>query len=460
MCHAISVSNVVGVVGPALSRETQVIAPFDEKLGIPVISYSATNPDLSDQNAYPNFHRTVASDFVAAAALAKLFIRYNWTTCTIIYQNDAFGTGGANAISNAFNNSRLTVSQMIVFDIAILSIRGDLKSLLINAAARIVVLWAESLYTYLILQEALDSNVVGPQFTWIISNTISLNSFNQTFYDNLIGMFLIEPAVGSVVNATINATLLDAAYSIWQQYEPESFPGSMNVDNYALFAFDATWTLIQSLQQLCASKINTSSSYAVSRTEFLGVSGPIQFSDNVTDRITGLYYSAKNAQPSSNGLNFVPVLEYFYPRDWRIPIKENVIVWPGRTLTPPSGLALLEGINLRIGVIEAVPFTIVEKVTNPSGQTTIKYSGYVPDLIELLRNKMKFIPIIELAPSNMSYDKFVQSVSTGVYDIAIGDVTVTSARREYVGFSNAIFDNSLRIIMRTTSTVKIDLFSF
>ncbi|CAF4277989.1 unnamed protein product, partial [Rotaria sordida] len=321
-------------------RETQVIAPFDEKLGIPVISYSATNPDLSDQNAYPNFHRTVASDFVAAAALAKLFIRYNWTTCTIIYQNDAFGTGGANAISNAFNNSRLTVSQMIVFDIAILSIRGDLKSLLINAAARIVVLWAESLYTYLILQEALDSNVVGPQFTWIISNTISLNSFNQTFYDNLIGMFLIEPAVGSVVNATINATLLDAAYSIWQQYEPESFPGSMNVDNYALFAFDATWTLIQSLQQLCASKINTSSSYAVSRTEFLGVSGPIQFSDNVTDRITGLYYSAKNAQPSSNGLNFVPVLEYFYPRDWRIPIKENVIVWPGRTLTPPSGLAL------------------------------------------------------------------------------------------------------------------------
>ncbi|CAF4387022.1 unnamed protein product, partial [Rotaria sordida] len=121
---------------------------------------------------------------------------------------------------------------------------------------------------------------------------------------------------------------------------------------------------------------------------------------------------------------------------------------------------LLEGINLRIGVIEAVPFTIVEKVTNPSGQTTIKDSGYVPDLVELLRNKMKFIPIIELAPSNMSYDKFVQSVSTGVYDIAIGDVTVTSARREYVGFSNAIFDNSLRIIMRTTSTVKIDLFSF
>ncbi|CAF1273260.1 unnamed protein product [Rotaria sordida] len=482
MCHAVSASNVVGVIGPRLSREAQVIAPFGEKLGIPIISYSATNPDLSDENAYPNFHRTVASDFAAARALAKLFIRYNWTSCTIIYQNDAFGIGGANGISKAFNDSRLTVSQMIVFDIAIRSIRGDLKSLLVNAPTRMVIVWADTDYTYLILQEALDSNVVGPQFTWILSITISLNYFNQAFYENLIGMFFIEPAVGSIVNEPINATLLDAAYNIWNQYEPESFPGSMNVDNYALFAFDATWTLIQSLQQLCASKINTSSSClsliessdcldrrfihskllldTVSGTEFLGVSGPIQFSDNVTDRITGLYYSAKNAQPSSNGLNFVPVLEYIHPKDWRIPIKENVIVWSGRTLTPPSNRALLKGVNLRIGIIESVPFTIVEKDIDPSGQTTIKYSGYVLDLIKLLRNKMKFIPIIELVPSNMTYDEFVRSVSTGVYDIAIGDVTVTSARSKYVDFSNAIFDNSLRIIIRTTSTVKVDLFSF
>ncbi|CAF3923366.1 unnamed protein product [Rotaria sordida] len=482
MCHAVSVSNVVGVVGPWLSREAQVTAPFGEKLGIPVISYSATNPDLSDQNAYPNFHRTVASDFAAAAALAKLFIRYNWTSCTIIYQNDAFGTGGANGISEVFNDSRLIVSQMIVFDIAIRSIRGDLKSLLNNAATRMVVVWAESLYTYLILQEALASNVVGPQFTWILSSSVSLNSFNQTFYENLIGMLLIEPAVGSVVNAPINATLLSAAYSIWQQYEPESFPESMNVDNYALFTFDATWTLIQSLQQLCTSKINISSSClsfiessfcfdrrfihsnllldVISRTEFLGVSGPIQFSINVTDRITGLYYSAKNAQPSSNGLSFVSVLEYSHPGDWRIPTKENVIIWPGNSLTQPIGGTLLKGVNLRIGVIESVPFTIVEKVKDASGQSTIQYSGYVHDFIKLLQNKMEFIPIIELASPNQTYNGLIQAVRNGVYDIVIGDVTVTATRRKFVDFSNTIFDNSLRIIIRKTTDVNIDLFSF
>ncbi|CAF4303018.1 unnamed protein product, partial [Rotaria sordida] len=155
---------------------------------------------------------------------------------------------------------------------------------------------------------------------------------------------LIEPSVGSVVNALINTTLLDIAYSIWQQYELESFPGSMDVENYALFAFDATWTLIQSLQQLCASKINISSS----RLSFIGSSYCfdrhfINSNNNVTDRITSLYYSAKNAQSSSNG----------------------------KTLTPSSDRALLEGINLRIGIIESIPFTMVEKDIDPSGQTTI-----------------------------------------------------------------------------------------
>ncbi|CAF3902722.1 unnamed protein product [Rotaria sp. Silwood2] len=481
-CHAVSVSNVVGIVGPHLSREAHLIASFSEKIGIPVISYAATDPDLSDRNIYPTFYRTVSSDDVAASALVKLFIQFNWTSCIIIYQNDAFGFGGATAISNEFNKSGLIVKQRIAFDITILSIRGDLKSLLTNVATRIVVLWAESNYTSLILQNALNSNVVGPEFTWILSSNVSLNSFNETFHENLIGMLLIEPTIGSAVNAPINTTLLNAAYSIWQEYEPESFPGLMNVDYYALFAFDATWTLIQSLQRLCESKINNSFSClsfvgssncfdhrfihsdslldAVSRTEFLGVSGPIQFSVNVTDRIIGLYYSAKNAQPSLNGLNFVPILEYCHPGDWRTPSKENVIIWPGNTLQYPSCQAILEGVNLRIGIIESIPFTIVEKIMDAYGQSTIQYSGYVLDLINLLQSKTGFIPTIQLAPSNQTYNGLIQAVSNGVYDIVIGDVIVTAARRELVDFSNAIFDNSLRIIVRKTLDINIDLFSF
>ncbi|CAF4770807.1 unnamed protein product, partial [Rotaria sp. Silwood2] len=208
-----------------------------------------------------NFYRTVPSDNTAALTLVMLFNQFNWTSCLIIYQNDAYGSGGAGAINDLFNASGITVVQMIVYDIARNSILGNLKTYLTNNPTRIVILWAESVYTSLILQDALDSNLVGPYFTWIINSAISLNSFNEEYYQNLIGILLIEPVVGSVVNAPYNIELLNAAYNIWQKYENETYPGSTNVNYYALFAFDATWALIKSLEELYSLQTNNSSSF-------------------------------------------------------------------------------------------------------------------------------------------------------------------------------------------------------
>ncbi|CAF1122907.1 unnamed protein product [Rotaria sordida] len=481
-CRAVLNLNTVGIIGPELSRESQLVAPFGEKLGIPVISYASTDPDLSNKKIYPTFYRTVPSDDTAASSLVKLFIRYNWTSCSIIYQNDAFGSGGVKAINQAFNQSKLTVTQTVIFDIGYLGFRGDLKVSLVNSPTRIVIVWAESIYTSIILQKALDLNLVGPSFTWILSSSVSFDSFNKTFQENLIGMLLIEPVVGSVVNVPINQTLLDSALNIWQQYENETYPRSTNVDYYALFAFDATWALIQSLQKLCSSTINNSSSClsfvkssfcfdnrfnqsnllldALSTTQFLGVSGPVQFTSNSTNRINGLYYSLKNLHSVASGLSFVSVLEYVDPGNWRTPLKENVIIWPGNTLTSPSSRALLKGVTLRIGIIRGPPFLIVENITDNTGQTIIQYNGYIWNLLNLLKDKIGFNPIIQLAPSNQTYTQIVQSVNDGAYDIVVGDVTVTSTRRELVGFSNAIFDNSLRIIMRKSPDISVDLLSF
>ncbi|CAF5187693.1 unnamed protein product, partial [Rotaria sp. Silwood1] len=104
------------------------------------------------------------------------------------------------------------------------------------------------------------------------------------------------------------------------------------------------------------------------------------------------------------------------------------------TLTQPTGRASLQNVNLRIGIIESDPFTIVEKVTDASGQSTIEYNGYVPDLIKRLQNNMGFIPTIKLAPSNQTYNELILAISNGVYDIVIGDVTVTAERRKLVDF--------------------------
>ncbi|CAF2846810.1 unnamed protein product [Rotaria sp. Silwood2] len=482
-CQALSISNIVGIVGPQLSREAHLIADLGKTIGIPVISYSVTDPDLSDRNAYPNFYRIAPSDNLTALAIVKLLIQFNWTSCILIYQNDAFGSGGAKVIDEAFTTNNLLIEESIIFDISTLRIRGDLKTYLKNSATRIVVLWVQSKYMPSILRYALKYDLLGPQFTWILSSTVSLNGFDKKVYEKLIGLFAVEPITGNVVDVPINTTLINAAYQIWQKFEPESFPGSTKVNYYALFAFDATWSLIQSLEKLCSTiKTNSSPSClsfiessfcfnrrfvhaglllnTVSRTDFLGVSGSITFTVNVTDRTNAFHYYIKNLQRSSNVLNFVPVLEYSDHSNWETFKEKSVIVWPGNSLVPPTGRAMLKGIPLRIGVIESVPFTIITHVINEFGQNTTKLTGYIPELIELLRKKIGFIPNIDIAPSNQTYIGLIQAVANGDYDIVIGDVTITAMRRESVGFSNAIFDNSLRIIMRKTPDVSIDLLSF
>ena len=481
-CLKISSSNIVGIVGPALSRESHVIAPFAKTIGIPVISYSATDPDLSDRSEYPAFFRTTPSDDTAALAIVKLFIDYNWTSCVIIYQNDAFGTGGMKVITAAFQNRGLSVANPIMFDIAMNSTRGDLKSQLLRSSTRIVLLWTQAIYAEMILQNAIRNRVLGPQFLWILSSTISLEKFDRSAHSQLVGLLTIQATIGSAVNALVNTTLLNEAFDLWQQYEPESFSEPDKLDYDALFAFDAAWTLIQALQKFCSTTIGNSSSCIslknssfcfdrqlhhgelvyeiIHNNTFLGVSGWIEFGSNVTDRINGTYYIARNIQRSLDSLKYLPIAVWSNLTGWYPYASTSVIVWPGNTLTRPTGYAAISGLVLRIALVLSEPFASVTNITGPLGTITSKFIGYMPELVGLLQNKMGFIPNITVLPTNQSYNQMVDWIVEGLFDMVVADLTITASRREKAAFSASIFDNSLRIVIRKCPAFDIDLFAY
>jgi ABC-type amino acid transport substrate-binding protein/ABC-type branched-subunit amino acid transport system substrate-binding protein len=477
-CRAMSSSNIVGIVGPGLSREALMIAPLGKTIGIPVVSYAATDPDLSDRNAYPTFYRTVPSDNAAAVAIAQLFVRFNWTSCIIIYQNDAYGEGGLKAINQAFDKKNLIIRGTISFDIMARSIQRDLKKDLLNSPTRIIILWADLIHTSLVIDNALDNDLLGPQFTWITTSRVLLDLFNETDHDKLIGILTIEPVVASTVNASVNTTLLNAALNIWQQYEPESFPGMMNIRDSAFFSFDATWLLIQALQQYCSTRLSpciqivnsslcfdrlllnsTSFINTISTTTFLGVSGLVQYGVNLTDRVLGTYYYLQNVQPSIDGLEYTPVLVWSDLQDWRPCRQSHVIVWPGNSLIIPTGRAKLSGVSLKVLVGNSPSFITITHIIDEYGKDKMTFSGYVPDLIDLLGSRMGFIPELILA-TGTSYVKIMQDVANGDYDMFVSDTTITASRREIADFSNAIFDNALRLVVRKKSDVTIDLLSF
>ncbi|CAF1187061.1 unnamed protein product [Adineta ricciae] len=479
-CEAVSTSNIVGIVGPSVSREAHVLAPFTEDIDIPIISYGATDPKLSDRIAYTSFYRTVPSDNDAALAMAKLFVRFNWTMCIIIYQNDEFGVGGVKALSDVFADSNITVTDTMIFDMTTLAIRGDLKGILTRSLARIVIVWADSTYATLILQSGLKADVVGPLFTWILGGDVLLTDFNDTWYDRLVGILSISPVVGNLAGAPVNQTLLNDAYTIWKKYEPESFPGTANVDYYTLFAFDATWALIESFARLCSNSnfsscigftntsfcfdrraLNMHSIFDILKTNtFLGVTGTVQFSINTTDRINGSYYIVKNVQRFSKTLNFVPVLVSTGSADWTQHAEKNIIVWPGQSLTVPTGYASIQGVTLRIGVKETVPFAMEKEIKDEYGNKKAKLVGYAVDLVYRLQEKMGFIANVTLIPENVTYSSLPDLIVNDKFDMIVGDITILAVRREKVSFSESIFDNTLRIIIRKKTSESYGRFAF
>ena len=482
-CLVVSNMNVVGIVGPRLSREAHVISKFGQRIGVPVVSYSATDPDLSDRRVHPAFYRTIPSDASAAKAVAKLFKRYNWTSCILIYQNDAFGSSGVKVIGEAFAVSGMTIAETIVFDVARQAIQGNLAQRMMNSATRVVVLWTDSTITETIIQEAASKNLLGPTFLWILSISVSLDSFNESFNDALIGMLVVEPVPEREIDTPANAPLLSAAFEIWRRHEPESFPADGNVNSYALFAFDATWLLIQALHQLCPPVMNNRPSPClsfenstfcfkrqllnssalleqVSATRFVGVSGPIEHGTDGADRIGGIHYITRNARSLGKGVTFVPALKYSEPGEWQLIKSAHDIIWPGKNDGVPVGRAAAAGVKLRIGMIESPPFTMIKYNRHEHDHNVSYRVGYMPDLIELLRKRMEFVLEILMAPLNQTYAGLVDAVANEDLDMVVGDVLTTSTRRKRVAFSATIYDFSLRLLVRKPKVEQVPLFAY
>ncbi|XP_053278728.1 extracellular calcium-sensing receptor isoform X2 [Pleuronectes platessa] len=79
------------LIGASSSTTGIILSTTLGPLSIPIISYQATCPCLSDRLKFPNFFRTIPSDIYQARALAQLAIRFHWTWVGAVHANTAYG---------------------------------------------------------------------------------------------------------------------------------------------------------------------------------------------------------------------------------------------------------------------------------------------------------------------------------------------------------------------------------
>ncbi|CAL8238690.1 unnamed protein product, partial [Lota lota] len=83
--------SVPVIIDGDASRSAMILSRTLAPFFIPMISYLASCPCLSDRRQYPNFFRTIPSDIYQAKAMARLAIRFNWSWIGAVFADHEYG---------------------------------------------------------------------------------------------------------------------------------------------------------------------------------------------------------------------------------------------------------------------------------------------------------------------------------------------------------------------------------
>ena len=170
---------LVGVVGPYSSSNSMAANKLLGLFHTPMVSYGATNIDLSNKVVFPYFFRVLPSDRYASIAVAHLVRHFRWQFVSIVYTDDAFGKGGAEAIESELGKLtkgpkvcvalkekiHLHTKNRTVYDKLLTQLVDNTSE---SSKASVVILYLQPLNARIFLEQASNhSRVVQRNFTFV-----------------------------------------------------------------------------------------------------------------------------------------------------------------------------------------------------------------------------------------------------------------------------------------------------
>jgi branched-chain amino acid transport system substrate-binding protein len=106
----ISNGKMVAVVGPAGSQEVEAVGPLFGRAGLPFITGSATNPDLTTTGKNPTFFRVVSRDDVQGPQDAQYIVTHlKPKALMIVDDQEVYSTGLVSAMIPVFKKAGIAV---------------------------------------------------------------------------------------------------------------------------------------------------------------------------------------------------------------------------------------------------------------------------------------------------------------------------------------------------------------
>ncbi len=228
----VETEGVHAIVGPnASSASLPVARSVSAMLRIPTISPSATSPQLSGVEDGGYFFRTALSDAAQGPVLARVTRERGFDNVGLIYQDDAYGQGLAEAFEDAWDGTLRVVSIDMAQKASYLPELAESA----DAGAQALVIIAFEGLTLAIVREALEEGVYGGFVFCDAAKRASL--VREIGGDKLGGMYGTASA-----SAPYNAATADWEAAFVAEY------GELPVLAYVKETYDATVALALAAQ--------------------------------------------------------------------------------------------------------------------------------------------------------------------------------------------------------------------
>ncbi|KAF8689855.1 hypothetical protein HU200_041486 [Digitaria exilis] len=485
--------QVQAIIGPTTSAEAEFVAYLGNTTHVPILSSSATSPEVSPSQT-PFFVRTAANDSFQAAPISAVLAAFRWHAAVVVYEDSPYGSGILTALSDELqvvSGTRLMERAAVPVDAGDDHIDEVLYGLMAMPTRVFVVHMSPPLATRFFRRARIAGMMSSEDYAWIATDGVGavVDGLSSDDVDAMEGVVSLRP----YVQVTEQVRNFSARFrERLRRVDPSADFYTHDPTVSMLWSYDTAWAVAAATEASATGGVSSSPAFqtppqtrttgstdldrlgvsatgaalleAVQNTSFLGLAGNFTLVDG---QLQLAAYEIVNVV----GKGTRPV--GFWTPEAGITKAPGggakglkAIIWPGDSKYSPRGWVVSPNRKkLRVAVPVKGGFKEFVNVANDStaGGQKPNVTGYCIEVFDAVMSRMPYPVSYEYVPipnSSDSYDKFVSLIPEQKADIVVGDVTITASRMASVDFSMPFTDSGWSMVVAVRAETSTSMWIF
>ncbi|KAL8522558.1 hypothetical protein ACS0TY_012641 [Phlomoides rotata] len=470
--------EVDAIIGPQHSAEAGFVLGLGDRASVPIISFSATSPALYSPTN--NFVRTALSDSYQVDAIAAVIKYFQWSQVVILHEDSHYGHGIIPSLSNALQqvNARITYRSIIPPSATEDTLLKELYKMK-TMQTRVFVVHIKTGLASSFFPKVKEAGMLVEGYAWIVTGEPLdlLHWLDPHVVQTMQGVLGVKPLIPSSQKLSSTAIRWRRKFLL---DNPDFSEAELSL--FGLWAYDTMWALATAAERVRFREASSSQNTSVANSTNLFSTEMSQTGPKLLEAISGVRFegvSGKfrlvNGQLEPSSFQILNVVgrggrEVGIWTPQGISSEKNMnassflngklrsVIFPGDSTVVPKGWEVpVSGKKLRVVVPVSPGFPEFVRVERDHQTSVLKVTGCFIDMFDAVMAALPYAVPYEYVPfenpdgtSAGSYDELAYQVYLQNYDAAVGDITITSKRSEYVDFTLPFSEGGVDMVVPIT----------